>query len=492
MFNQRLAIIFFIFILFLAACSSEETTSITVDPDNENNDQSEMKNEDGTAEDEPSSDEEMVEVELDERFVSDLQTVSLIDTLDVLKAQQGGLLVKDISIDNEVENTTSDPLSSEQIIEMMHELDSLIGHTQDPYEIYSGIVYLLGSPNYQEAIEKAENFVPDFEEPYLPNPGIDDKDEISTSNTGKAIILLDASSSMLLSVDGRIKLDIAKDAVKQLGEVIGRENEISVVVYGHKGSESESDKELSCNGIEEIYPMGDYNKEEFEQSLTTFESKGYTPLAGAIQRASEISMDSSEAVAVYIVSGGVDTCDGDPAQEAEAFINEDKDRTVNIIGFDVDKDAEEQLKQVSVGGNGTYYPADNAEELKSTIEEKWLPTYIDIAWAQTQAPGPWEVLDEYNRFDVDLNQIREIIKTEKSRYDQAVQIMRVEGLADQQIIEQVSDLVIEEYRNKLDIISEFRSEKLAEIDQVAEDIRHRVEEWKEEMSQQTQERGDVF
>src|SRR5690606_8305296 len=92
---------------------------------------------------------------------------------------------------------------------------------------------------------------PDFEDPYLPKP----KRVSESGNSeeiGQAGILLDASSSMLLSVDGEVKMNIAQDAVLRFADVIGQESEVSLVVYGHKGSEDNSDKKLSCEGIRKI------------------------------------------------------------------------------------------------------------------------------------------------------------------------------------------------------------------------------------------------
>ncbi|WP_158591716.1 vWA domain-containing protein [Oceanobacillus halophilus] len=498
MFKKETAIILFILVLMLSACTTENTT-MKIDSENDENpvevtgkDQTNDYNGEEESllnEDDESGAEKKIGPDI--KYLSDLETISLIDSREELKSQKGGLLVDGISIEDEVEDTNNKPLGSAQIIEIKEELENLTEHIQDPKELYKGIVYLLGSPNYKETIEKAESFKPEFEKPDLPESGAS-KGEISKSDNEKAIILLDASSSMLLSVDGQVKMDIAKRAVKEFGESIGADNDISLIVYGHKGSESEIDKDLSCNGIEVVYPMNSYNKAAFEQSLTTFESKGYTPLAGAIKKANEMAIDYSGPVTVYIVSDGVETCDGDPVIEAENFSSNMEEQQINVIGFDVDEEIENELKQISQAGNGSYYSADNAEELDTTIEKEWLPSYIDLAWAHTKAPGPWEILDEYDRFDVDLNKIREIIKIEKSRYDQAVQIIRVEQLTDPEVMDELSDIIIDEYRMKLDLMSELRSEKLEVIDQEAEEIRDMVDEWKEEMRQIKEQQDDLF
>ncbi|RLL45150.1 VWA domain-containing protein [Oceanobacillus piezotolerans] len=460
-------------LLFLVACSERGNGS--------ENQQMENNNPDGESE-EAASEERKEFIEK----ASELIEYTAIQSREDMKAQKGGSLVKEMSVEEELNRTY--PISEEVLKE---ELYSYADMTENPNELYNGIVYLLGSPHYNDLIQKAEAFEPSFQEPYLPEPSssIQEDREVEIAQNGKAFILLDASSSMLQPVDDQIKMDVAKNAVKQFADIIGEKNEIALIVYGHIGSESETDKSLSCEGVEEVYPMESYEPTEFEEALNSFESKGYTPLAGAIHKANEISKDFTDPVTVFVVSDGVETCDGDPVKEAESFVRDTENRNVNIIGFNVDEDAESQLSQVAEAGSGNYYSANNPEELNTTIANKWLPSDTELAWAHTKAPGPWEILDEYDRFDTDLNQIRSVIQIEKDRYDKAVRMLSEEDKIDREAASELTDIILEEYRAKLDLMSGFRSEKLDEIDSAAEEIREDVDSWIEEMRKIKQEIG---
>ncbi|MFD2043892.1 hypothetical protein ACFSTA_04980 [Ornithinibacillus salinisoli] len=287
-------------------------------------------------------------------------------------------------------------------------------------------------------------------------------------------------------------MDIAKKAVKRFADVIGQDSEISLVVYGHEGSESSEDKSLSCNGIEEIYQLDTYEKEKFEASLSTFESKGWTPLAGAINKAAEMSASVDGSITVYIVSDGVETCDGDPVQAAEDFVALNDHRSVNIIGFNVDQDAEEQLKLVSEAGKGEYYTANNADDLKQTIEYEWLPSAIDLAWAFTKAPGPWEILDEYNKYDVDHEKIKIIMQQERDRYNFALNMIKEADMIPSDQHQELKDLIATHYNKRMEDWRELRSAKIDEINAIADDIKEKVSDWTEEMKKRKKERGDVW
>lgn len=398
-------------------------------------------------------------------------------TLETLKGQKAGILVQDIPSQFEIEAINNKSLEEQQMSEVVGELRKIIENAEDPNEIYDGIVYLLGAPNYQKLIEEAEDFEPQFDMTYLPETeeGLDIRSE-----RGKSIILLDANATMLEPIDGQKKLDIVKDSILPFLEVLDQNTDISIVAYGHQSNLSESKNSASCENIEEIYPME--TLENYEQALTSFEAFGKSPLAGAIQKATEISGDREE-ISLYIVSKEAETCGKDPLKEIETFREGFPDRAVHVIGFQVEDDSDDLLKQLAYSGKGTYYAANNEEEIRAIIDDHWRMNFIDLVITQTQAPGPWEVLDEYNRFDVELNQIRDAIKAEKERYDQAVQIIRIESLMNSDLINQVSNIINKEYRMKLEVIGDFRSEKLAEIDHTAENIRYSIDKWKSELKQ---------
>lgn len=480
MFNKKMVSICIICLLFLGACNNgEKVNTVIKNPNNEtNNNQTEVKEEKGNEQ----VNEEKHENDPGIETSSESESVSKINSLEQMKEQKSGSLVQDATPQFEVENSAIEPLNSNQIKAMIEELEKLTNETADATEIYNKIVQLLRSPNYKEIINKAENFEPRFDKPFMPSVSEEDNNDVQ-SNRGKAIILLDAKSSMLLSQDGQLTLETIKNSITRFAKIIGQNNEVSLIVYGHKNNNSETDHVQACNAVEEMYPMGAFDEEQFKQSLRTIEGNGESPLSQALKKAEEISGEEDEEVSIYVISNGAETCNGDPVKEIKTFMSKNVDRSVHIIGLEVDEDAGDMLKELSILGKGSYYSVKNEEELKNIIGEKWLKNYIDLALAHTKAPGPWEILDEYNRFDEDLNQIREVIKTEKSRYDQAVQILSLEKFVDQSIVDQVSELIIEEYRNKLDIISEFRTNKLEEIDQEAKDIRDQVEEWKEQMQQ---------
>jgi Ca-activated chloride channel homolog len=168
-------------------------------------------------------------------------------------------------------------------------------------------------------------------------------------------------------------MDLAKQAVKGFVSDLPEDVNVSLQVYGHKGTNNKADKTESCKSTEEVYPMGPYNESKFNNALNQFKPAGWTPLAASIRSAKEsFPSQTGENVEnlIYVVSDGVETCDGDPVKEAKALNQSNMKAVVNIIGFDVDSQAQEALKKAAKAGGGTYETVHTADDLQQRLEEE--------------------------------------------------------------------------------------------------------------------------
>jgi len=84
-----------------------------------------------------------------------------------------------------------------------------------------------------------------------------------------------------------------------------------------------------------------------------------------------------------VVSDGVETCGGNPVEEAQKVSNSNIKPIMNIIGFQVDHEAEKQLKEIAEVSKGKYVLANNAKELQDQFKE----TGKDITSRRLKAGG---------------------------------------------------------------------------------------------------------
>ena len=187
------------------------------------------------------------------------------------------------------------------------------------------------------------------------------------------IIILDSSGSMAEGISGGKKMDIAKKVLNNFVENLPERAWVGLMAYGHKGSSAASSKALSCAGIEMVYPLSALNKNQLMQAINSFQPTGYTPIAGSLQKAKEIlaSKDPEKTTnIIYLISDGIETCDGDPVAVAKELNGLNVQTLVNIVGFGVDGSAQAQLKATAQAGGGEYFSANSADEMEKIFNDR--------------------------------------------------------------------------------------------------------------------------
>lgn len=193
----------------------------------------------------------------------------------------------------------------------------------------------------------------------------------SQSQQLNVLIALDASGSMAGTVRGKTKMSVAKSAIAQFATRLPQNAKVALTVFGHQGSNQAADKAISCAGIETIYPLAQLDNLQFTQAVNSLQPTGFTPLATTLEQvnANLSTYDSAtNQNVVYLISDGIETCDGNPVLAASQLHASDAKAVVNAIGFDVDEAAQKQLKAVAEAGGGKYFAANDADELNRVFE----------------------------------------------------------------------------------------------------------------------------
>lgn len=185
-------------------------------------------------------------------------------------------------------------------------------------------------------------------------------------------ILLDASGSMGEIINGKAKMAIAKDSILSFAKSLPKGAKISLRVYGHKGSGSDSDKALSCKSSDLVYSTSNFEEGKLKAALNKFSPKGWTPIGLALNEAKKDLANydgANNTNIVYLVSDGVDTCDIDPINAAKELFSSNISPIINVIGFDVDNAGQNQLKQIANVTQGIYENVNDESGLKKELEK---------------------------------------------------------------------------------------------------------------------------
>ncbi|MGP9039883.1 VWA domain-containing protein [Cytobacillus kochii] len=306
-------------------------------------------------------------------------------------------------------------------------------------------------------------------------------EELASKEQYNVEIVLDASGSMANYMGSKTRMDLAKESIEEFASTLPEDVNLSLRVYGHEGSGSDEDKKMSCAANELVYESQTYNESELSSALNSFEPAGWTPLAQSIKEAKEdLSKYSGEEHknVVYIVSDGIETCDGDPVAAAKELKDSGISPVVNVIGFDLASKDEQQLKDIAKAADGSYVNVNNQNQLNDELSKTVNDTLKWIGWKNSETLS---AIGTKNKDILEIisvnNKWKNKLRKEKNLIKQSVYSLKNDDkISDNQSKEIISD--IEEFYNKhnesieqlkivlMDLSKENLNETLDEIDRL--------------------------
>ena len=286
---------------------------------------------------------------------------------------------------------------------------------------------------------------------------------------------------MNAAVPGGKKIDLARNAITSFVSSLPKDTNASLLVYGHEGTGSDEDKAKSCGKIDMLYPLKPYNKAEFQTAMKKFDASGWTPLSAAIHKAKDIlnNYDSNEyANKIYIVSDGIETCDGNPVQAAQSLQDSNIQATVNIIGFDVDDEGVKQLKQVAEAGKGEFIRVSDKSELDAQIQKKWAPSILERNGKQ--AVNALDMLEAQKEVVNLSNALNSLSTNEKNRIEGAVHTLHNENLISDDTTEALLTKAANMHKIRQDGIEKLKVQKNQELKDTQQTYQKQIDEWKEQ------------
>lgn len=186
----------------------------------------------------------------------------------------------------------------------------------------------------------------------------------------RMVLVLDASGSMWGQIKGKAKIKIAKEVISELIDAIPADFQTGLIAYGHR-------RKGDCKDIEMMIPVGKHNAAAMKAKVAAISPKGKTPLSESVKRAAEALHYTKKRATVILVSDGLETCDIDPCDLSAKLAMSGADFTVHVIGFDISKEDQHQLRCLADKTGGLFLAASDAGSLRDalfkTVEEVKAP-----------------------------------------------------------------------------------------------------------------------
>ena len=179
--------------------------------------------------------------------------------------------------------------------------------------------------------------------------------------------ILDGSGSMLQTMQGKTRLQIAQEVLTARLNALPANAQVGIRVYGHRvpyqGREAES-----CEDIELVVPIQAGGAQAIIAWLPGMQALGMTPMSASIQQAAnDFTFEPGRKNFIVLISDGEETCGDDPATVVQYLQELGIDFAIHVIGLDVDTQTAAQLKRISDVAGGVYYDAKSEEDLDSAL-----------------------------------------------------------------------------------------------------------------------------
>lgn len=196
-------------------------------------------------------------------------------------------------------------------------------------------------------------------------------------------LILDASGSMLQRLDGRRRIELAREALDRLVATgLPDQARVALRVFGHR-------KPDACD-TELLRPLAPLERAAMRQQIAGIEAKNLarTPIADSLRAvASDLEGVEGRAI-VVLVTDGEETCDGDPAAEIARLKQQGFQLVLNVVGFAVDEHAlEREFARWAELGGGAYFSADDGAALAEGIAQAVRLPFVVWRGSERAAAG---------------------------------------------------------------------------------------------------------
>ena len=201
-----------------------------------------------------------------------------------------------------------------------------------------------------------------------PSYAADETGTASDTDTdfARMILVLDSSGSMAEPAGGgTTKIEAARQALGTVVDGLPDEAYVGLRVYG--ATVFSRDQKGACTDSQLVVDPATDNRDELRTALAQYEPYGETPIGFALRKAAgDIGGESTRSI--VLVSDGIATCEPDPCVVAGELAQQGIDLQIDVVGLSVDAKARAQLRCVAAKGNGTYYDADDADDIVESLQ----------------------------------------------------------------------------------------------------------------------------
>ncbi len=183
----------------------------------------------------------------------------------------------------------------------------------------------------------------------------------------RTIVVMDGSGSMWGQIDGRAKLEIARETVAEVLGTLPPDQELGLMAYGHR-------RRGDCTDIELVVRPAPGTAPAILDTVNSMRFLGKTPLSEAVKQAADALRYAEDAATVVLVTDGLETCNADPCALGRELEATGLNFTAHVIGFGLTQEEGAQVACLATETGGRYIQASDAGTLATALRETIVAT----------------------------------------------------------------------------------------------------------------------
>ncbi len=208
--------------------------------------------------------------------------------------------------------------------------------------------------------------------------------KVNSEEGERMLFILDFSNSMSESLDGRRKVDLMLDTMREILPKINKNVSVGLRVYGHRMGFTPFE---ACRASSLLVPIAPANSFNIQNSLSSTKPRGMTPITYSLKEAVKKDfLGFNGKKHIILLTDGGENCDESPCRWVMELVKIRKDVMIDVIAFNVtEADDLAQLECTSLVTGGKFYSANTAAELSKSlnnsinaqkqVEAKIIPNY---------------------------------------------------------------------------------------------------------------------
>ncbi len=194
------------------------------------------------------------------------------------------------------------------------------------------------------------------------------KNVAKAQKDSQIIFIVDFSNSMNDKIDGKAKIDMARNTLAEILPKIPANIKTGLRVYGHKAGFTYLQ---GCQASSLTVPLGTGNYQQILTSLYKTSATGWTPITYSLKQAiNNDFIGTTGKKHIILLTDGGENCDESPCTYVINLMKTRDDVKIDVIAFDIhDIEANNQLKCTALMTSGKFLSAQNEQDLSNSLFE---------------------------------------------------------------------------------------------------------------------------